>query len=358
MKKFFTLISLVCFAMGVSAQTEKESYWAIWDEGSDIKWAQEFLDAVGEDGKTAKNIVNGNSTVTAKTTHVTMQAVSSGTPKDIETTDETLSYTNETWPEWNPAEWKRYGKQQNVWHYEGEGDDRKQVTDYMFRGIQGSGNPVTGFISEPVYTQGSFAGKIRPCYEGEGFSYYFNPANPVAPTTGEYVDFTCDIDGTLTFYFALVNGANRLFYIFDKTNKKLLSPSEISAEGYVAGCNNLDGSPQLVSPLVINEDYSVGEEAYNKCYKDGELTTVNQKNAVRYMIVSIQAKAGVTYQYFSSSTQLAIRGFEFTASGDTGVSSIATDVDKNAPKYNLAGQRVDNNYKGVVIQNGKKFMNK
>ncbi len=353
MKKLFTLICVVMCAMGVGAQTEKETYWAIWDEGSDIKWAQEFLDAVGEDGNTAINIVNGNSTVTAKTTNVTMKAVSSATPKDIETSDETLSYTNETWPEWNNAEWKRYGKQQNVWHYEGE----TQVTDYMFRGIQGSGNPVTGFVSEKVYTDGNFAGKYRPCYEGEGFSYYFNPAAPVAPVTGEYIDFTCEADGQLTFYFALVNGANRHFYIFDKTNNKLITPEEISAEGYVAGCNNSDGSPQLVSPLVINADYSVGEEEYNKCYKDGELTTVNQKNAVRYMIVTIQAKKGVIYQYFSDTTQLAIRGFEFTA-GAAGINDIKTDVDKNAPSYNLAGQRVDDNYRGVVIKNGKKVIKK
>ena len=356
MKKIFTLISLVCFAMGVSAQTEKESYWAIWDEGSDIKWAQEFLDAVGEDGKTAKNIVNGNSTVTAKTTHVTMQAVSSGTPKDIETTDETLSYTNETWPEWNPAEWKRYNKQQNVWHYEGEGDARQQVTDYMFRGIQGSGNPVTGFVSEKVMTEGEFAGKYRANYDG----YYFDPANPVAPTTGEYVDFTCDTDGALTFYFGLANGLNRYFFIFDKTNKRLLPLSEISAEGYVAGCNNEDGSPRYISPLKINDDYSVGDPNFIKGYKDGnpeQPEYLDQRNQVKYMNVTIQAKAGVTYQYFSSTTQLAIRGFEFAA-GAAGINDITTDVDKNAPKYNLAGQRVDKNYKGVVIQNGKKYMNK
>ena len=30
----------------------------------------------------------------------------------------------------------------------------------------------------------------------------------------------------------------------------------------------------------------------------------------------------------------------------------------NAPMYNLAGQQVSKNYKGVVIQNGKKFFNK
>ena len=33
-------------------------------------------------------------------------------------------------------------------------------------------------------------------------------------------------------------------------------------------------------------------------------------------------------------------------------------VDGNAPLYNLAGQRVSKSYKGIVIMNGKKFMNK
>ncbi len=34
----------------------------------------------------------------------------------------------------------------------------------------------------------------------------------------------------------------------------------------------------------------------------------------------------------------------------------ATSFEENAPMYNLAGQRVANNFKGVVIQNGKKFI--
>ena len=33
-------------------------------------------------------------------------------------------------------------------------------------------------------------------------------------------------------------------------------------------------------------------------------------------------------------------------------------VNENAPIYNLAGQRVSKDYKGVVIQNGKKFIKK
>ncbi len=40
-----------------------------------------------------------------------------------------------------------------------------------------------------------------------------------------------------------------------------------------------------------------------------------------------------------------------------GVNAIKSDADKNAPLYNLAGQRVSKDYKGVMIQNGKKFFN-
>ena len=43
-----------------------------------------------------------------------------------------------------------------------------------------------------------------------------------------------------------------------------------------------------------------------------------------------------------------------TSDGIETVSSI--ELNENAPIYNPAGQRVSKDYKGVVIQNGKKFI--
>ncbi len=40
----------------------------------------------------------------------------------------------------------------------------------------------------------------------------------------------------------------------------------------------------------------------------------------------------------------------------TGINEVTTTLDLNAPMYNLKGQRVDNSYHGVVIQNGKKVV--
>lgn len=44
--------------------------------------------------------------------------------------------------------------------------------------------------------------------------------------------------------------------------------------------------------------------------------------------------------------------------GQTAINTVKTEMNVNAPMYNLAGQRVSKEFKGVVIQNGKKFMNK
>lgn len=44
--------------------------------------------------------------------------------------------------------------------------------------------------------------------------------------------------------------------------------------------------------------------------------------------------------------------------GGSGINTVVTKIDNNAPSYNVAGQRVNNNFKGLVVKDGKKYMNK
>ena len=61
---------------------------------------------------------------------------------------------------------------------------------------------------------------------------------------------------------------------------------------------------------------------------------------------------------FCPKSQLGFYGYQFTP-GSTGIDGITVDAaDENAPIYNLAGQRVTKATKGILIQNGKKFINK
>lgn len=56
--------------------------------------------------------------------------------------------------------------------------------------------------------------------------------------------------------------------------------------------------------------------------------------------------------------QVRVKKITVTLKNDpTGINEVSNSI-ANAPIYNLAGQRVGKDYKGVVIQNGKKFIKK
>ncbi len=56
---------------------------------------------------------------------------------------------------------------------------------------------------------------------------------------------------------------------------------------------------------------------------------------------------------------IAYHNVAFNLGTDTGINEVATSTkNANAPMFNMAGQRVSNNFKGLMIQNGKKFINK
>ena len=360
MKKFFTLISVVLFAMSANAQTEE--YLAIDDEKN---FNVEFASILDTDNKTATNIVNNQSVVSFGTTHVQATAVSNNTPTDIETTDESASYTNENWPTecTQKATWQVFNKNKKVWHYEGE----TQVTDFMFYGIRGDGNPVTGWASEPVYTSGVFANKIRPVYDG----YYFDPATSTSvPASGEFFTFKADVAGMFKIGFVVPNGSNRYVYIVEKSTVRTLETSEYKVEGYVNGKDNADGTPAWQASIMVNADRSIGN-VNGTTWKDGEEKNLNELNQPKFGWFVFDAKANETYYVFIPTSQFGFRSYEFTpgASIDdytpkdpTGIIAIKDDVTNavnvNAPVYNLAGQKVNANAKGLLIKNGKKFMNK
>lgn len=67
-----------------------------------------------------------------------------------------------------------------------------------------------------------------------------------------------------------------------------------------------------------------------------------------------------TTSFTAAKKQVRIKKFTITLKDTPNdITGINVESNNNAqPMYNLSGQRVDKNYKGVVIQNGKKFINK
>lgn len=72
-----------------------------------------------------------------------------------------------------------------------------------------------------------------------------------------------------------------------------------------------------------------------------------------YPIISVEVVAGkveVTYPVGS------MNFYAFELVSTSGINTVKAGATENGATYNLAGQKVDENYKGVVIQNGKKVV--
>ena len=66
---------------------------------------------------------------------------------------------------------------------------------------------------------------------------------------------------------------------------------------------------------------------------------------------------GVSKKVVLNVKKAFLRSVTITTVSAAGIKNVQTiEVNENAPIYNLAGQRVSKEYKGVVIQNGKKFV--
>lgn len=352
-----TLVISTPSSSGGGGGNATESYYAISEDGT---LADEFTNA---------QLVGTDLVFSYAGTHATVKGLSSKTPKDLLADNgytETQTFDNTNWPEWNDATWSQANKNKNIWHYDTDGTT--QIHDFQFRSVWGKGNPVTGWKSKVVTTDDTFS-KLIADYEG----YYFVPGvSTSVPVAGEYFEFKADVDGMFKIGFYTPNGANRYMYIVEKSTVRTLGLSEFKVEGYVNGCDNIDGSPMYQSSIKVNDDYSIGDAEFNQSYKDQALTVVNQLNQPKYGWFVFDAKANETYMIFGPNYQFGFRSYEFTPGAKiseytptnpaTGIEAITTKANNawnaNAQMYNLSGQKVDKSYKGIVIQNGRKFVNK
>ena len=86
-------------------------------------------------------------------------------------------------------------------------------------------------------------------------------------------------------------------------------------------------------------------------FKGEKFTSVDDIKVGDEVVVYGQLKKfNTTYEIDKNNTLIS-------KNGATGINKVVTDVDSaDAPVYNLSGQRVGKNAKGVLIKNGKKYV--
>ena len=143
-----------------------------------------------------------------------------------------------------------------------------------------------------------------------------------------------------------------------------------SVEGYTAytagnGVNgNKDGGTIYVFKPTIDGNITVAvvlnaDKAFHISEDGTDLENYNgiKVDSKYYGTYSFPVKANSTYKVWCDGSKLGFYGFELTA-GTTGIQSAKAEKAANTESYNLAGQKVSENYKGVVIKNGRKMIQK
>ena len=331
MKKIFTLISMAFVAMSVNAQTD-ESYVAVDADGN---MAVEYASVIDE-SNVATNVENGSSVVKFGTANVEVVAVGSAEPADKEEggqditigaqIDEALHlYELVSINSTKPIKW-----------------EKKNQGDINFSYIGGMGVPAVSMVAEEVYTEGEATGKYRVVYTT------FDPDKGGEPQSGLYYKFTTKADGALKVGI-WANKGNRTTFLVDSETKQA---TPYLVEGYINGQNGEDGKKKWLS----NDEIKAIHDASGNA---GNPWVIGAGNQPFWGNVIIDAKAGKTYWLFQGNSQIGFQQYTFypgkSKEDVASVESIKTFAEKaNGARYNLAGQKVDSAYKGVVIQTGRK----
>lgn len=116
---------------------------------------------------------------------------------------------------------------------------------------------------------------------------------------------------------------------------------------------------------VINKDAATNRPAFWKKVNEHEFTAETGKIATSYKDFenpdayefTIAKASNVSITNSGEQPFVAIL-VEYEKGEPAGIENVIVAEDENAPMYNLQGVQVDENYKGIVIKNGKKFINK
>lgn len=118
---------------------------------------------------------------------------------------------------------------------------------------------------------------------------------------------------------------------------------EVSAQ-YGNATFNISDDGQAANELVVFRAWTLG----NVKFTDENQIKVDD-DVVMYGTL-------VNYVKDETSTPELSKGYIYSLNGTTGINDITAEKLNNAPVYNLAGQRVGKDAKGILIQNGKKFV--
>lgn len=124
-------------------------------------------------------------------------------------------------------------------------------------------------------------------------------------------------------------------------------------------CKNIDAADAEDGSQVNDRKCYVNVSGTNYCHKDADGNeAADLKLYPEANVIEFGLNAGTyTFQKYSGTGNIMISSIEFTPVNANGISTInAAEKVSNGAIYNLAGQKVGKDFKGLVIKNGKKMI--
>lgn len=325
MKKIFTLLATAAVATSVSAQSE------IW------RAADYNLDNVVKTTLTDNIFGAGNAEAPDKSVPGTL------TSWTITATTASLTMTGESTPnacdgvETVTKAWELKGSE--------EGNDALIVEGcdpHFAKYLMGKGNPEDMHWEFQEETDNGTSNRV--------YGTFWEPGKDM-PAKGNYWKFEVTKAGSLKLAFYGNKNTNPT-YVVDAATKQPLPCSSINLAFFYQ--NN--GFTFTFNDETIS--MNVGTMPENYVIQQCNGVAGQNRPVLGYM--TFPAEAGKTYYVFNPKSQIGLYGFEFTPSAQDSIADIISDanLDEDAPIYNVLGQRVTKEYKGILIQNGKKFINR
>ena len=363
MKKTFTLICMALMAMSVNAQTAVKTFSVSHgDFTTDKHW--QYVQVMDGDKAVA------NFEILSSPNRDNLYADN----RDECDANTTPTFDTSKYKEgaliWEDA---KYGAKKN------ENESLAALNELYQNALIGKGNPQFNVQEVWEYGENGWSFKVNGTEWTEGCGGL--------PGQGSYLRITPIVDGTLQIGVAINKGGHALYIIDESTQAAgytLLPASSVKVAGGYFQNNTWEGNykdeglvdngeGKLVIPTGKTASDMVGylkewEMPANRIIQE---QTSGKIDRPFLGIIEFDVKKGVSYIIMNPKSQVGFYGFAYAydqaaANAESGlpvpteptsVESIknAIEFDANAPIYNLAGQKVDKSYKGVKIQNGRKF---
>lgn len=180
--------------------------------------------------------------------------------------------------------------------------------------------------------------------------------------TAEQVTATFGADTKLANYMGTTMNEDGTYTLNFRTTDVITANTPV----FVYGAKNVD--PQTIEDVNVVEGEPVATPAnaafafqgsYGKMQVNAGDWFISGDNNF-YRAKGTESMKATRALFRATTAEAAAKGLTISIDGEaTAIQGIVTDkADSDAPAYNLAGQRVADNYRGIIIKGGKKYLNK